>query len=766
MFKSFIYNCIFIVLIVFVPIASAMPHAKVVKGTVMIKNEKNEPVIGATVRIENTVLGAKTDKSGKFTIKKVPDGNFTLVVSSIGMKTVKQVIEIKHYPGDEIFLDFSMEDDPIQSSNVVVTATRGEKLYEDVPVKVSTMTEDEMQTTSSTTIKECLTYRPGIRTEINCQDCGFSQVRINGMEGKYSQILIDGKAILSSLNGVYGLDQIPVSMIERIEIIRGGGSTLYGGNAIAGIVNIITKEPDASSFSAELKDAFIDSKMPQRTINFNANVIDNSAEKGCSIFGTVNERHEYDANNDGFTDITRMNTKTFGGKLFWKVNPKQKLTAEFHTTDYDIRGGNKLELEPHESDIASAVRSNTNSGQIGYDLFFSERSKVAVYFSMQTTERHSYYGSKQDLKAYGNTKNQTYTVGIPVTSIVENMLGDHIVTAGVDLNYDEINDFAPAYDRKLFQIAKTAGLYFGDDLEINKEFNLLWGVRLDKHNLIDNAVVSPRFAMMYKPLSDLTIRVSASTGFRAPQTFDEDLHVAQVGGESMIVRTEPGLKPEYSLSINASCDYSFEVFRLPVALSAEYFHTSLTDAFALEDNGVDDSGNRILLRKNGDKATVEGVTLEAQTRAGKSFSFKMGFTAQTAVYNNPILWSDEDGIKQYSNKIFRSPNLYGYFLANLSPLKNIDFDISGAYTGSMYAPHFAGYVEKDILMNTDSFFELNIKLSYEIFHSPDITVSIGCQNILNSYQKDFDKGINRDADYIYGPGTPITPFISIKIFNF
>lgn len=761
--KYIIIILIAIVSLSFVQIAQSAPHSKTLRGKVVIKNGTTEPVHGATVRIENTVLGAKTDREGKFYIKKLPDGNFTLIITMIGMKPIRKEIEIKHYPGDEIVLDMEMEENPLKTADVVVTATRSEKIYEDVPIKVSTLAQEALEISCSNTIKEGLVFQPGVRTETNCQNCGFSQVRINGLEGKYSQILIDGKAVFSALNGVYGLDQIPSSMLDRVEIIRGGASSLYGGNAIAGVINIITKEPCADSYELSYNGSFADADAPQRIVNLNASVVNGNADMGLVIFGTLNHRAAYDANSDGFSDIGKLDVNTFGGKYFWKIDPKRKLTAEYHNIQFKIRGGDQLDKQPHEAEICEMAESKTDLFQLSYDWIVAGSDKLSVYASMQNTHRDSYYGAAKDPNAYGFTDNDTYAAGATYSSIVDLFGAEQLLTFGYEWNYDQINDVASGYGRNINQISNSNGFFFQDDFHLLESVSMVIGARVDKHNLIDNVIFSPRASMMYKALTNLTFRGTVSTGYRAPQAFDEDLHVTQVGGTSMLIQNSSNLKPEYSLSFTGSADYSLKILGVPLALSVEYFHTTLSDVFTLEDVGIAPSGAHIVERRNGDQATVKGITIEAQARMNDALDFKAGFTAQSGKYSKPVAWSEG---KEPSDEILRTPNLYGYFVASAEVVHDIRFDLSGAITGPMFVPHVKGYIAEDVLKKTETFFELGAKLSVVVLHVPEITISLGCKNILNSYQNDFDKGGLRDAGYVYGPGAPITPYFSIKVASF
>lgn len=741
-------------------------HDKVVKGKVFVQNGEKKPVIGASVRIKNTVLGAVTNKKGEYVIKGVPDGTHTLVISAVGMETIIDEITLEHSEGDEYLKAYEMVENPIKTSSVVVTATRSEKIYDDVPIKVSTMSEEDFRVTSSVNIRESLQFQPGVRTEVNCQNCSFSQVRINGLDGKYSQILINGKAIFSSLNGVYGLEQIPVNMIDRIEVVRGGGSSLYGGSAIAGVINVITKEPCFNTFDVSLTNRLINNSLPENILNVNGTVMNDDQSMGISLFGMLNDRHEFDANGDGFTEMGRLDVSTFGSSLFWKMNPKAKITGDFNVIQHEIRGGNNLDLAPHQSDITEMVEHSTIMGQVSYEQFVGDANKFNFYISGQQTRRDSYYGAEQDINAYGTTDNVTSALGFNYNHAVS-FLGQHYFTVGYELNYDEMQDNAPAYNRYIDQTTRAHGIILQDDWSLNDKINLLWGARIDHHNLIEDMVFNPRLSALFKPWKSLSFRATYSTGYRAPQAFDEDLHITQVGGEGFVIQVADGLLPEFSNSFSGSIDYSFNLGHTPMAVSAEYFYTRLDDAFALIDVGADANDNRIFERQNAESAIVQGFTFELQGDIFNRLDLTVGATVQTSLYSEAVEWSEGDseaGIEaQFSDRIFRTPDLYGYVTASYDILDNLFFDFSGYYTGPMVLPHYAGFIEQDRLFETDSFFDANVKLTYSLGNSPTIDLSISVLNAFNQYQSNFDQGINRDAGFIYGPFRPITTQFGVAL---
>jgi outer membrane receptor for ferrienterochelin and colicins len=194
-----------------------------------------------TVSLKGTTIGTMTDATGHYFLKNLPEGEFTLSVSAVGYKSQERKVVLKR--GKTLEENFELEEDMVALDGVVVTANRNETARRLAPTLVKVVTPKLFEQTNSHTLSQGLAFQPGVRVETDCQNCGYSQVRINGLDGKYTQILIDSRPIFSSLAGVYGLEQIPANMIERVEVVRGGGSALFGSSAIAGTVNIITKEP-------------------------------------------------------------------------------------------------------------------------------------------------------------------------------------------------------------------------------------------------------------------------------------------------------------------------------------------------------------------------------------------------------------------------------------------------------------------------------------------------------------------------------------------
>ena len=281
-----------------------------------------------TVVVKGTTIGTATDGTGHYFLKNLPAGEFVLEASMLGYGTVEK--RVTTTSGKTIEVNFVLTEDSERMDEIVVTANRNETNKKESSTIVNITSGKLFSAVGSSTLSESMNFTPGLRIENNCGNCAVTQLRINGLEGHYSQILLDSRPIFSSLATVYGLDQLPVSMIERVEVVRGGGSALYGANAIGGVVNIITKEPLYNTLNvSNITNVFGNGKLDINTSIGGAFVSDDH-KAGMYIFGMVKERSPYDHNGDNFSDVPGIKSETVGFRGYYRTGLRSKLTAEYH----------------------------------------------------------------------------------------------------------------------------------------------------------------------------------------------------------------------------------------------------------------------------------------------------------------------------------------------------------------------------------------------------------------------------------------------------
>ncbi len=757
----------------------------------VVSGGKHIPFV--SIVIKGTSIGTLTDETGHYQLIHVPVGEVTLSASAIGYQSAEKTVLTE--ADKTVDIKFELNEDVLHLEEVVVSADRGEQKRKDAPVIISTIPQKLFTTSHSFTLGEGLNYTPGLRLENNCQNCGFSQVRMNGMEGPYSQILINSRPVFSGLAGVYGLELIPANMIKKVEVVRGGGSAMYGSNAIAGTINIILKEPLANTYKAgadyALTGVGVDGSggsVVDYKLSFNTSLLSSDHKTGISLYGFNREREMFDANNDGFSEIAPINNLTLGTRFFHRFGYRDKVAVDFFSIKEQRDGGNKQDYPLHERDIAESLTHNFKVGSITYEQFLRDYDLLTVFASGQFLDRDSYYGAARSLSDYGNSRDRTYNTGIQYKAVFKNSsiitgienTGDFLIDKKLGYpDYDNaeiVNDSVinvPHTENITIanQSSITSGVFVQYELEVNKA-KIAAGARYDNFKIKDRKkegespktgrVFSPRINLMYKIHDVLSARLSYSQGYRAPQIYDEDLHIETSGARKVIHKNDPGLNQETSHSIMASLDLNGMIGTIHTGFLVEGFHTQLINPFVNDPEGINDNRVIIYTRTNSEgSATVQGMNMELKIKPLRILSFTSGFTLQSSKYEKPQELFNE-------TKFFRTPDNYGFFAMDWIFAKKFCLAATGNYTGSMLVPYFGPETDPETgeLHKSDQFFDLGLRLRHNIkLNGAKLQWNIGVRNILNSYQSDFDTGIDRDPAYMYGPVVPRTIYFGINISN-
>ena len=755
-----------------------------------VSDSKGLPLGAATIVFEGFNSGAVTELDGSYIIKEIPAGTYRITVSFLGYRTVSKAVTIE--AGQSLEKSFVLQEDALNIESVVISGTRYERDRVNNPMVVNVVDNKLLSATQSIAISEGLNFQPGVRVETNCQNCGFTQVRLNGLEGAYSQILINSRPIFSALNSVYGLDQIPSNIVEQVEVVRSGGSALYGSNAIGGTINIITKEPVDDFWEIRSNTALIGGDAVDQTFNINGSIVNESLTSGITFFGMSRNRGSYDANDDGFSELVQLENTVLGAKAFFKPGERSKLSFDFSALNEYRRGGDRLDLAPHFTDITEELDHNTFFGGITYEKWSkNNQNKVTSYISAQSTERGSYYGglgggrtiadSLLAINAYGLTEDVALVAGIQLNHYFEN---SNVLTMGVENQYYNTKDEIQGYNRLVDQQVNTTGLFAQYEWKPESRFTALLGARYDISKVdgiyqigqIDNqvdinvGVLSPRITLLYKINDNLRVRSGYARGFRAPQAFNEDLHISSVGGEPQFVILSQDLDKETSNAYTGSLNYTNNIGLAQVNLLLEGFYTQLQNPFTQVSTGsILPNGSIVEEVRNGEGATVSGINFEAGYSPTSDFTFQIGGTYQQSNYDEPqVLFEPEIGGTEETvvvDEFVRNPSFYGFLTTFYRISEAFTFDLTGSYTGTMIVPRVVdenGFLD---LFTSDPFFDLNLKANYEFAVDQDFQLELsgGVKNIFNSYQPEFDSGPERDSDFIYGPMAPRSIFISVKI---
>lgn len=732
------------------------------------------PISFANLILVGTYTGTTTDDSGTYKIDNLQEGSYTIRVSSIGF--VNMDTEVKLSSGEVLNLNFDISDNAIALNEVVVTGTKTFKRKTESPVIVNVMDSKMLNNLQVCNLSEGLKFQPGLRIETDCQTCNYTQLRMNGLQGGYSQILINGRPIFSPLMGLYGMEQLPVNMIERIELVRGGGSSLYGSSAIGGTVNVITKLPKKNGYEFNSFYQNIAGQTNDFNIGGNATLVNEEKNSGISFFINKRDRGFYDANADNFSELPKIENTSLGFNSFYKYGNNQKLEVSFSNLNEYRFGGEMVDKPAYLTQQSEERTHKIWMGSADYQINFNQnKSSLILYSAFQNTKRDHYTGifpdSEIDIQShlenppYGISNTTTLQGGFQINHEISHFLKSrNVLTFGSEYVSDQVFDNIPSYNYLVDQHTKDWGTFLQSDWDFAGNFNLLSGVRMDKHNLVDKLIFSPRIALLYKLKTNTQFRISYGTGFRAPQAFDTDLHIAFAGGGVSRVQLASNLIEERSESYSASINYDKANEKWIAGFTLEGFYTNLKNAFILTNIGEDNFGE-IFEKQNGQNAGVKGLTLELRGNYNKIIQIETGFTLQESQFENPVEYIQ--GIE--ATKMFlRTPNDYGYANLSFTTSKKWNFNVNYVYTGKMQLAHLGGAENfvNDEMVETKAFSEVNTKISHT-FHihkfENDIEIYGGLKNIFNAYQSDFDKGKNRDSNYIYGPNMPRTIFIGVKI---
>ena len=736
---------------------------------------KGEHVPYVTVYLEGTTHGTTTDETGHYMLVNLPVGDYILVAQALGFKKQKSKISLEK--GKSIEINFDLEEEVLSLDDVVITGTKTFKRQTDSPVIVNVLDAKTMGMIQVNTLSEGLVFQPGLRLETDCQTCNYTQLRMNGLGGAYSQILINSRPIFSPLTGLYGLEQIPSNMIERIEVVRGGGSALYGSSAIGGTVNVITRIPDKNSYEVMFNQGLIGKSTGDNLLNGNLNVLSLKRNAGVSVFASRRERGLYDHNGDNYSELPKLKSNSFGFTSFFKPSANQKIELSL-TSMYEYRyGGEMTDLPAHEAGQSEERTHNLVMGGIDYEIDFNDDNSSFIFYAAgQDNKRKHYTGIIPDDSTgilnhylnppYGNTLNTTLQAGFQLNHRINAFLGGtNILTGGAEYLSDDVDDQIFAYRYHLDQVARNAGIFLQNDWQIFRGLTLLTGVRADKHNMLANWVLNPRVSVLYKLGKYYQFRSSWATGFRAPQAFDSDMHFSFAAGGVSRVVLGSGLRPEYSTTFNGSVNFDKPTEKYVIGFTVEGFYTRLRDAFILEEVGSDEFG-LIYEKRNSPGSTVMGTTAEIRANYNRKAQLEAGITFQKSTYDSPVTFSSD---LEPQTSYLRSPDLYGYTTLTITPTGRLSAALTGVYTGRMTLLHVAGSPElplKDAYVTTDPFAEISLRIAYLLTSSrldTNFEIFGGVKNILNAYQNDFDSGKYRDSNFIYGPSAPRTVYVGVKI---
>lgn len=731
---------------------TAVASAEECKLSGFIRDSDQQAINEALVLVEQLGVSTQTGPEGRYCFKALPAGDYHLLVSAAGfLEQHSHPITVNGVP---LTVDIVLQ--KTFRAETVVTGTRTERRLSEVPVRTELVKREAIDRTEARTLADAVEFTTGVRVEANCQNCNFSQLRLLGLEGPYTQILIDSQPIISSLTQVYGIEQIPERMIERIEVVKGGGSALYGAGSVGGVVNVIPKQPARSGGSLLIRPEVIDGEKAY-SVNGSFDWVSPNQDMFVNGFGQMDSADPVDVDGDGYSEVAKRDMVSFGARAgVYLLDGNARLSFDYAHINEDRRGGNNFDQPEFMADIAEAIDSTLDLMSLTWLHTASDTTDYRLTLAYANNDRDTYYGAGMDPNAYGRTENPLMVFD----SQVNHRIGKHYLSAGVQYQRDELTDTQPAYDRYLDETYSNLGVFVQDDWIIGQGWELIYGARWDDFSELESGIVSPRAAVKYSPSTNVTARLSLSSGFRGPQVFDEDLHITQAGGQGQIIRNDPNLEEESSLSTSLGLEWTPVLGSGTGLLEANIFNTEIDDLFLVIDDDDPNTSDAEFTRVNYGSAFVRGFELNLGWTKGDRFQVQVGYVWQRSE-------RDQEDPDFGSVDFFRTPEQYG--VASIMSKIPGDFELwlGAKYTGTMKVPHYAGYIEEDRLETSDSFltFDVRVAREFPLLNEPTtrLRLALGGRNITDEYQNDLDQGADRDAGYVYGPRFPRSYYLSLGL---
>ena len=711
---------------------------------------RNKPVEFVNAGLTGTHYGASTNAEGEFHINNIPYGTYELQLTLIGYQRIRKTITIN----SPVALIFNRELEPLdnQLNEVVVTGTMKEMSKAESPIPVDILTPKLFLKNPTPSLFESMQMVNGVQPQLNCNVCNTGDIHINGMEGPYTMITIDGMPIVSSLSTVYGLSGIPNSLVNRIEVVKGPASTLYGSEAVGGLINVITKNP---------KDAALLNVDVMATSNQEYNVdmgVKTQLRRAHSLLGVnyFNFQNVLDKNNDNFTDLTLQHRISIFNK--WSFDRKENRIASIAARFvYEDRWGGETQYENKFRGTDSVYGESIYTSR--YELIgiyqLPVKEQLFLQYSFNNHHQNSWYG----VVPYMATQNIAFAQLYWNKQVNKNI--DLLV--GMPLRYTFYDDNTPGTQSAdtLNPVNKPQntylpGLFAQSGIKFNK-FTTLAGLRYD-YNTDHGSILSPRLAFKYAPDDNNIFRLSSGNGYRVVNLFTED-HAALTGAREVVINND--LKPERSWNVNLNYQRFFIFTNAYIGADASVFYTYFT--------------NKIIGDFNADPQKIifdnlDGYAISKGVAANFDIAFTNGFKAIIGGTYMKVYSEQKDANGNY----VRTPQLHApEFSGNFTLTYSWNNVLTIDYTGNVKSPMYLPVVPNDYRPEKSPWYTLqNIQVTRKF--RKGFEVYTGVKNILNFTPKDpilrpfdpFDKHVaeNNPNNYTFDPSYNYAPMQGRRFF--
>jgi iron complex outermembrane receptor protein len=535
------------------------------RATILDK-ENHESIVGVTVYFQILEKGAVSDIDGKIEVKDIPDGNHELRISFVGYEQIDTTLQ---FPLERNDLIFYLEESDYELEAVTVTAGRSTRTIENIPTRIEFIGGEELgekAVMNAANISMVLRESTGIQMQQTSINSGNTSIRIQGLDGRYTQLLKDGFPLYGGFSGGLSVMQIPPLDLKQFGIIKGSSSTLYGGGAIAGLVNMVSKTPE--------DEPSLDIMLTQtHALGSTANVFYSKKHEkiGYTIYASGHYQNPYDPDGDGFSNLALTNTISLNPKLFYY--PSEKTTFWFGVNGtYDIRkGGDMVVLEDGASienqyfEQNESKRANT---QAVYETKFSDEKKLTIKNSI------SYFERRQQIPNFTFNGNQINSFS-ELNYQTKNDKSEWVF--GTNLYTNSFDELADSLERDQKDI--TTGIFLNNIFDLSEKLAMESGVRLDYSE--DWGIFPlPKLSILWKVSNKFSSRLGGGFGYKIPDLFTEEAELIHY--QNILPLNKSGLVAEKSLGGNIDFNFKTSIGEeLFFSINQLFYLTSISNGLLL-----------------------------------------------------------------------------------------------------------------------------------------------------------------------------------------
>ncbi len=540
-----------------------------VKGKVLNATNK-EPLMGVSIHAKNAKKGITTDTLGRFMLKETNPENQIFTFSYSGFESKDTMLGTDHNNGNLIVIYLTEKKEQMEDV-VLVSSSRTNSRIEDLPTKVEVLGAEEVHEENQIkpgNIAGLLGDIAGVQIQQTSAATANADMRIQGLSGKYTQLLRDGMPLYGGYGGSFSILQIPPLDLQQIELVKGSNSTLYGGGAIAGMVNLVSKKPKLNHADHSLT---LNRSSSEET-NFNTFHSGRNKQFGYTVFAGATNQNVIDVDKDGFSDVPKINT-VFIHPRFFIYGKHNVETAIGYTLTYEDRKGGDMQVMDNKADALHSFFVSNKSVRHTADISWDKKLRNNDAFTAKASV--SLFNRKVETNVNKLEGNQS----LWYSELAYNHNSKHHKwVAGINFNGDNFSKQLPDTTPLPNEQSNTIGMFVQDDWKISQKFFVQSGIRLDYHNQLGTYLL-PRISLMYKPSKPFTFRLGGGLGYKTPEIFNAELDERDYrylkGYASNIVS-------ERSYGINCDMNYKTKIGDWNLTFNQTFFHTEISKPILLD----------------------------------------------------------------------------------------------------------------------------------------------------------------------------------------